>query len=97
MANRAPDALLGADQWKWLETQLAGSTASVHIFVSSIQVTPDSFVFVFLLIFIYLQPSRPARRDQHVSLLAKSDVLQNFIGVLDQPLGGKLGAFSCGA
>lgn len=30
--------VLGAEQWAWLEHQLAGSTAAVHVLVSSIQV-----------------------------------------------------------
>ncbi|KEP61165.1 UNVERIFIED_CONTAM: phosphodiesterase/alkaline phosphatase D family protein [Hammondia hammondi] len=31
--------LLGEEQWKWLEAQLTNSTASVHLIVSSIQVS----------------------------------------------------------
>lgn len=34
----APDAVLGSDQWEWLELELEDSEASVHVVVSSIQV-----------------------------------------------------------
>eukprot|EP00920_Eleutheroschizon_duboscqi_P025675 GHVT01063447.1.p1 GENE.GHVT01063447.1~~GHVT01063447.1.p1 ORF type:complete len:579 (+),score=151.79 GHVT01063447.1:417-2153(+) len=37
--------ILGQEQWQWLEAQLAGSDADVHVLVSSIQVT-TSFPFV---------------------------------------------------
>lgn len=38
IANWRKDALLGAEQWRWLEQELAESTASVNIIVSSIQI-----------------------------------------------------------
>lgn len=38
LANQAQDTMLDAEQWKWLEDQLANSSARAHIIVSSIQV-----------------------------------------------------------
>jgi len=37
--------VLGAEQWAWLRAQLEGSTAAVHILVSSIQVLPEQHGF----------------------------------------------------
>ena len=36
-------SMLGEEQWQWLETELRGSTADVHLIVSGIQVVNNAF------------------------------------------------------
>jgi alkaline phosphatase D len=59
--------MLGETQWKWLESQLVGSPAQVHVLVSSIQVLPSEHRFEKWANF-------PKERERLLSLLARKDV-----------------------
>lgn len=60
-------AVLGEAQWKWLEGQLVGSPAQVHVVVSSIQVLASEHRFEKWANF-------PKERQRLLSLLARKDV-----------------------
>jgi alkaline phosphatase D len=59
--------LLGEAQWKWLESQLVGSPAQVHVIASSIQVLPAEHRFEKWANF-------PKERARLLALLAREDV-----------------------
>jgi alkaline phosphatase D len=59
--------MLGETQWKWLENQLVGSPAQVHIIASSIQVLPAGHRFEKWANF-------PKERERLLALLARKDV-----------------------
>jgi alkaline phosphatase D len=59
--------LLGEAQWKWLESQLVGSPAQVHVIASSIQVLPAEHRFEKWANF-------PKERARLMALLARKDV-----------------------
>ena len=59
--------VLGEVQWKWLEEQLVGSKAAVHVIVSSIQVLPSEHPFEKWAKF-------PKDRARLLDLLARNDV-----------------------
>ena len=59
--------VLGEAQWKWLESQLVGSRARVHVIASSIQILPSEHRFEKWANF-------PAERGRLLALLAREDV-----------------------
>jgi alkaline phosphatase D len=59
--------VLGEAQWKWLEGQLVGSPAQVHVIASSIQVLPSEHRFEKWANF-------PKERQRLLALLARGDV-----------------------
>ncbi len=59
--------ILGEEQWNWLESQLVGSPAAVHVLVSSIQVLQTGHRFEKWANF-------PAERKRLLDLLAREDV-----------------------
>ena len=59
--------VLGEAQWKWLESQLVGSPARVHVIASSIQILPSEHRFEKWANF-------PAERGRLLALLAREDV-----------------------
>ena len=59
--------VLGEAQWKWLESQLIGSRARVHVIASSIQILPSEHRFEKWANF-------PAERARLLALLARRDV-----------------------
>lgn len=63
-----PDAdILGEAQWQWLERELVGSTAAIHLLVSSIQVLPTEHRFEKWANF-------PQARERLLALLSREDV-----------------------
>jgi len=59
--------ILGDAQWQWLEKQLVGSDAAVHVIVSSIQVLPNDHRFE-------KWGNFPRERERLLALLARQDV-----------------------
>ena len=65
LQNKQGD-VLGYDQWKWLERELTNSKATVHIFISSIQLIPEEHYFE-------KWSNFPAARHKFFKLLSKTN------------------------
>lgn len=76
--------VLGEEQWKWLENELTGSDADVHLIGSSIQVIPDGHAFEkwgnfpeerkrFFDLLVKKKPARPLilSGDRHIAEFSK--------------------------
>jgi alkaline phosphatase D len=72
--------ILGEEQWKWLEDQLVGSAAAMHVIVSSIQVLPKDHPHEKWANF-------PRERARLLALLARADVPPVIILSGDRHLG----------
>lgn len=85
-ANPGGD-VLGEAQWQWLESELTGSDAAVHLIVSSIQVIPEEHGWEkwanfptarqrLLDLLVRTKPSRPLilSGDRHIAEISKMEV-----------------------
>lgn len=82
--------ILGEAQWQWLEGQLVGSPAQVHVLVSSVQVLPSEHRFEKWANF-------PKERERLLALLARPEVPPVLILSGDRHVGEiSVDAESCG-